>query len=253
MRHHHRGHQPRRFSPIAAQVGDLPGLVYVEDLFQRATALGQGARLAHRPLPARAADTRRRSTTATVIFSSGTTGVPKGVMLSHYNLISNIDAIAQVFWINGRDRIVGRAALLPLLRLHRHHLVPADHRLRRGLPSEPDRRRRHRRTGAQAPRHAAALHPDLLLHLHAQVHAGAVRHAALRAGGRGETARAGGRRVPREVRHHPDGGLRLHRDVARGGGERARFRGRPATRRPAPSRAPSATRCPAWPRASWTR
>jgi len=44
---------------------------------------------------------------ATVIFSSGSTGVPKGVMLSHYNVIANIEAIAQLFWIGDRDRIVG--------------------------------------------------------------------------------------------------------------------------------------------------
>jgi acyl-[acyl-carrier-protein]-phospholipid O-acyltransferase/long-chain-fatty-acid--[acyl-carrier-protein] ligase len=44
---------------------------------------------------------------ATVIFSSGSTGNPKGVMLSHYNVISNIEAVAQVFWIDKTDRIVG--------------------------------------------------------------------------------------------------------------------------------------------------
>ena len=44
---------------------------------------------------------------ATVIFSSGSTGVPKGVELSHYNVISNIEAIAQVFAFGREDRIVG--------------------------------------------------------------------------------------------------------------------------------------------------
>jgi acyl-[acyl-carrier-protein]-phospholipid O-acyltransferase/long-chain-fatty-acid--[acyl-carrier-protein] ligase len=46
-------------------------------------------------------------TLATVIFSSGSTGEPKGVMVSHYNAIANIEAIAQVFRISSHDRVVG--------------------------------------------------------------------------------------------------------------------------------------------------
>jgi acyl-[acyl-carrier-protein]-phospholipid O-acyltransferase/long-chain-fatty-acid--[acyl-carrier-protein] ligase len=44
---------------------------------------------------------------ATVIFSSGSTGEPKGVMLSHYNIASNIDQVEQVFGLNYRDRMLG--------------------------------------------------------------------------------------------------------------------------------------------------
>ncbi len=44
---------------------------------------------------------------ATVIFSSGSTGDPKGVMLSHYNLGSNIEQIEQVFGLNCRDCLLG--------------------------------------------------------------------------------------------------------------------------------------------------
>jgi len=44
---------------------------------------------------------------ATVIFSSGSTGEPKGVMLSHYNIGSNIGQLEQVFALNRRDRLLG--------------------------------------------------------------------------------------------------------------------------------------------------
>ena len=44
---------------------------------------------------------------ATVIFSSGSTGEPKGVMLSHYNIGSNIAQLAQVFGLGKRDCILG--------------------------------------------------------------------------------------------------------------------------------------------------
>jgi acyl-[acyl-carrier-protein]-phospholipid O-acyltransferase / long-chain-fatty-acid--[acyl-carrier-protein] ligase len=44
---------------------------------------------------------------ATVVFSSGSTGEPKGVMLSHYNLMSNIAQLGQTFNFCGRDRFLG--------------------------------------------------------------------------------------------------------------------------------------------------
>ena len=36
---------------------------------------------------------------ATVIFSSGSTGSPKGVMLSHYNVASNTQQVGQAFYM----------------------------------------------------------------------------------------------------------------------------------------------------------
>jgi acyl-[acyl-carrier-protein]-phospholipid O-acyltransferase/long-chain-fatty-acid--[acyl-carrier-protein] ligase len=47
----------------------------------------------------------------TIIFSSGSTGEPKGVMLSHFNIDSNAQAVAQVLHLDKHDRILG---ILPL-------------------------------------------------------------------------------------------------------------------------------------------
>jgi acyl-[acyl-carrier-protein]-phospholipid O-acyltransferase/long-chain-fatty-acid--[acyl-carrier-protein] ligase len=45
--------------------------------------------------------------TATIIFSSGSTGDPKGVVLSHYNIASNVEQMNQVFMLNADDKILG--------------------------------------------------------------------------------------------------------------------------------------------------
>ena len=44
---------------------------------------------------------------ATIIFSSGSTGDPKGVMLTHYNIASNVEQLHQVFMLRADDRIMG--------------------------------------------------------------------------------------------------------------------------------------------------
>jgi acyl-[acyl-carrier-protein]-phospholipid O-acyltransferase / long-chain-fatty-acid--[acyl-carrier-protein] ligase len=44
---------------------------------------------------------------ATVIFSSGSTGDPKGVMLSHSNIASNIEQVGQTFMLDHGDCLLG--------------------------------------------------------------------------------------------------------------------------------------------------
>ncbi len=48
---------------------------------------------------------------ATIMFTSGSTGAPKGVMLTHANILSNLEAVAQVIQFSPDDRMLGALPL----------------------------------------------------------------------------------------------------------------------------------------------
>src|SRR5262249_4842066 len=93
-----------------------PGeVLFIEDV-AKDTGLGEKlvAMLGSCFLPTRAlaklAGSQRRATLddiATIIFSSGSTGDPKGVVLTHYNIASNVEQLNQVFMLHPNDRILG--------------------------------------------------------------------------------------------------------------------------------------------------
>ena len=87
------------------------GTVYIEDI---APTIGKKdkiiALLKAAFLPASMFLTFRKpepDDVATIIFSSGSTGEPKGVMLSHHNIISNIEGFGSVFRFEKSDRVCG--------------------------------------------------------------------------------------------------------------------------------------------------
>jgi acyl-[acyl-carrier-protein]-phospholipid O-acyltransferase/long-chain-fatty-acid--[acyl-carrier-protein] ligase len=88
--------------------------IFLEDLAQK-PRFGErlGAALAFF-LPSRLiekyAGAERKTTLediATIIFSSGSTGEPKGVVLTHYNVAANVEQLNQVFLLHSNDRIMG--------------------------------------------------------------------------------------------------------------------------------------------------
>lgn len=97
-----------------AKIEEMPGMVFLEDVLRGFTSAGKAwAAVATFLTPARLLQRLHRGagdtpdSLATVIFSSGSTGDPKGVMLSHHNVLSNLEGIAQVFWITPADCMLG--------------------------------------------------------------------------------------------------------------------------------------------------
>ncbi len=96
-----------------AEIEAPEGTIFLEDVFAELTGFAKARMLVTaRILPARvlsrlyAAEGDAESL-ATIVFSSGSTGVPKGVMLSHRNVLANVDAVSQVFHLNEDDVMVG--------------------------------------------------------------------------------------------------------------------------------------------------
>ena len=102
----------RRFLSKAG-IEPLDGMVFLEDVMKEfSTGAKLRMLLVAFMLPAWAinriyVERPHGDALATVIFSSGSTGVPKGVMLSHRNILSNVDSIDQVYELGPKDVLIG--------------------------------------------------------------------------------------------------------------------------------------------------
>lgn len=99
----------RAFLEKVPSLPRLDGMILLEDIQPTITAGDKlSALLKARLLPPRMLCSREgfhADRVATVIFSSGSTGEPKGVMLTHHNIMSNIEALRMVFRVNLNDSI----------------------------------------------------------------------------------------------------------------------------------------------------
>jgi len=104
----------RRFIEKSGGLQSLPGPVFLEDINSEISIAAKlkahiKARLA--PVDKITCSAERGcDELATIIFSSGSSGRPKGVMLSHYNIVSNIRALVTVFDLRRDDNL---CAVLP--------------------------------------------------------------------------------------------------------------------------------------------
>jgi acyl-[acyl-carrier-protein]-phospholipid O-acyltransferase / long-chain-fatty-acid--[acyl-carrier-protein] ligase len=103
----------RRFL-AKASLTELPGMVFLEDLrkdlggLAKLTGFVEARFLPFGMLAQRYGGRGHNADSlATVIFSSGSTGLPKGVMITHRNILANADSLAQIFPMSRDDCFIG--------------------------------------------------------------------------------------------------------------------------------------------------
>ncbi len=153
---------------------------------------------------------------ATIIFSSGSTGEPKGIMLSHFNLASNIESAIAAIDLTQRDRAMGT---LPFFHSFGYTiLLWGPLQIGASVVYYPDPR-----AAKEIGEHCRTYRCNVMISTATflrfylkQLRGGRFSHAAIPHLRRGKIAARARRAIPRKVRNLAAGRLWLHRDVAGG-------------------------------------
>lgn len=107
-----------RMEPVARQAASQAGTGCT------VVPLGGGERENAGPAAPAAAGPARREDAAVILYTSGTTSDPKGVVLTHGNLLAELEGIVRTVWLDERDVLLGVLPLYHALALVANLVLP---------------------------------------------------------------------------------------------------------------------------------
>ncbi len=109
-----------KINPLASQISGINALYTFEEIegaknYQEILNLGETQKEELSGLVQTQKESVKQDDIATLIYTSGTTGVPKGVMLTHRNLVSNFVAHSKMHYLGKDHRVI---SFLPLCHVY---------------------------------------------------------------------------------------------------------------------------------------
>ena len=95
-----------KLEPLVAALAESTTVLYLEDIRKDIGAVARLVALVRSVLARPSNDAARANDPAVVLFTSGSEGTPKGVVLSHRNLLANRHQLASVIDVNPRDIVL---------------------------------------------------------------------------------------------------------------------------------------------------